>query len=124
MSPDKLHEIKKKKKSTSKLGFMQRNESWFKVPRVGNKTPEKPYTTQTPKPNTLRKGKKKYNTPQTLQTPLELTLLLLSRFNRVGLCTTRNTATHEAFSSLGIPQARTLEGIQLTTKLNLILRVY
>lgn len=115
----------KLKKSTSKLGFMQRNESWFKVPRVGNKTPEKPYTTQTyPNQTLLEKKKKKYNTPQTLQTPLELTLLLLSRFNRVGLCATQNTATHEAFSSLGIPQARTLEGIQLTTKLNLILRVY
>ena len=53
---------KKKKKSTSKLRFMQRNESWFKVPRVGNKTPEKPYTTQTYPNQTLLEKKKKNTT--------------------------------------------------------------
>ena len=43
---------------------MQRNESWFKVPRVGNKTPEKPYTTQTyPNQTLLEKKKKIQHTP-------------------------------------------------------------
>ena len=48
-----------------------------------------------------------------LHTCMLLLLLLLSRFSRVQLCATPETAAHQAPQSLGFSQARTLEWVAI-----------
>lgn len=93
------HETKYHKSLKNKQTY---KPSTTKLSQEFKKQIYKPYSTQT-YPNQTPSEEKKKNTPQTLQTllgPTLLLLLLLNRFSRARLCAAPYTATQQAPRSL------------------------